>query len=100
MARGKNFSADEINTMIKMLGKGCSIDEIAEVLGRQVAPTRVRINRLRSQVGVVIPKAEKLTPVVVDQLEEVNDGNGTINFVVGLIVGALISGVVTFVVLM
>ena len=88
MGRGKNYSADEINTMVNMLGKGCSSDEIAEALGRQVASTRVRISRLRNQVGGIAPKVSKPDEVAAEPEQH----SVTAYFVSGAIVGALLAG--------
>ena len=88
MPRGKNFSADDINTMVKMLGTGSSSDEIAEALGREVAPTRVRISRLRKQVGKTAPKAKRVEVVAAKPKQQ----SATAYFVAGAIVGALLAG--------
>ena len=94
MSKGKHYTADEVNAIVSMLGRGRSSAEIAEGLGRDRHSVQVRISRLRKQVGPVreIKKRE-----VVEQPEQVNEGVSSVNFLSGAVVGALIGAALVWI---
>lgn len=100
MGRGKAYSGEDILTMVEMLEDGCKAAEIANALGRSEGATHARIGKLRAQVGKPRTYKSKIKPVVVEQLDEVNDNGTTVNFLAGFVVGALVASMLTLAALM
>lgn len=92
MIKGKHYTDYEVGIIVRMLGRGCSASEIADELGRKKGSVQVRISKLRKTVGPV----REMKP---REPEQVNQGGGSINFMLGAAIGALL-GVASVVVLL